>query len=195
MLALKLLAGSALAATSPHLPKPRDAAAARTLIRAIDRFDQTALRRQGAMTVAARAFVAQVKAGCGGDLPASVVNGTPRQQAVVVDIALEGALDLSLDAVHTVNHAALAMSRAFDRVHFSKRALSRGIHLMARIQRLVLKVKPSDLCGDIKAAAAGGFAADPPGTTAFVKVFMRLANRALLPTPELAIRSSPPTSA
>jgi hypothetical protein len=171
MIAVNLLGGSAMAATPPEA---RDVAAARTVIRAITRFDQTALRHEGAMTAAAKALVAQVHAGCAGGLPPSVINGTAQQQAVAFDLVFESAFDLSLDVVHPLGHAALTMAKSLDRVHFSKRAFTRGIHATAKIQRVLLAIRPSDLCGDVKAAAAGGFAADAPGTTAFLKSFESL---------------------
>ena len=62
----------------------------------------------------------------------------------------------------------------FDRVHFSNRAFTHRIHNTGKAQRLLVAIQPSDLCADVKAAAAGGFAADAPGTTAFLKGVDRL---------------------
>lgn len=166
-----VLGVSAMAATAATAPKPQDVTAARTVVGAITRFDQTALRHEGAMTAAAKALVAQAQAGCAGGLPASVINGTAQQQAVAFDLIFESAFDLSLDVVQPLDHAGLTLAKGLDRVHFSKRAFTRGIHTTAKLQRVLLAIKPSDLCGDVKAAAAGGFAADPPGTTAFLKSF------------------------
>lgn len=167
--ALSLLAGSAAAATS--VPKPQDVAAARAVIHAITAFDQTAVRHEGAMIAAAQADVAQVKAQCGGAIPASVVNGSAKQQAVVFDVIFEGVVDLTLDAVHPVHHAGLSLAHAFNHIHFTKPSLTRGIHAIGKLQHSVLSLQPSDLCTDVKAAAANGFTADPPGTTASLTRF------------------------
>jgi hypothetical protein len=162
-IALGLLGGSAMAATPP---KARDVASARSVVSAITRFDQTALRRKGQVTTAARAMVAQVQAGCAGGIPASAVNGTAQQQAVALDLVLEGGLDLSLVIIHPLERPAGALAKRLDHADFSKRALSRGIHQTAKLQRLFLALKPGDVCADVRAAAADGFTADPPGTTA-----------------------------
>jgi hypothetical protein len=191
VIALNLLGASAVAATAPKAPKPRDVAAARVVIGAITRFDRTALGHEAAMTAAAKALVTQVQAGCAGSLPASVINGTAKQQAVAFDLVVEGAFDLSLDVVHPLDHAGLTLAKGLDRAHFSKRAFARGIHATAKIQRVLLALKPSDLCGDIKAAAAGGFAADPPGTTAFLKVFERLDSSSGESIPEILKKVNP----
>ena len=105
VIALNLLGGSAMAAPA-SAPKPQDVKAARTVVRAITRFDQTAVRHEGAMTAAAKALVAQAQAGCAGGIPASIANGTAQQQAVAFDLIFEGAFDLSIDALHPVVHPA-----------------------------------------------------------------------------------------
>jgi hypothetical protein len=162
-----LLGGSAMAA--PTAPKPQDVKAARTVVRAITRFDQTAVRHEGAMTAAVKALVAQAQAGCAGGIPASIAHGTAQQQGVAVDLIFEGAFDLSLDSLHPVAHPGHALSRSLARVHFSKRTFTHDIHAIAKIQSVLLGLKPSDLCADVKAAAANGFTADPPGTTVALK--------------------------
>ena len=174
VVALGLLGGSAVAATPAKAPKPRDVAAARAVIRTLTRYDETAVRHEGVMTAAAKAMVAQVKAGCAGSIPSSIANGTKQQEGVFIDLASEGALDLTVRAIHPLDHAARALSKGFDRVHFSDRAFTRRIHNTGKAQRLLVAIQPSDLCADVKAAAVGGFAADAPGTTAFLKGVDRL---------------------
>jgi hypothetical protein len=168
VIALNLLGGPAMAATPANAPKLRDVTAARAVIHAIGHFDQTALHRQAAMTAAAKALVAQVQAGCAGAIPATIANGTHQQQGVFLDLVFESAFDLTVRAIHPLDHAATALTKGLDRVHFSKRTFTRRIHDTAKAQQLLLAVKPSDLCADVEAAAAGGFAADAPGTTAFL---------------------------
>lgn len=172
-IALNLLGGAAMAAPAAA-PKPHDVKAARTVVRAITRFDETAVRHEGAMTAAAKALVAQTSAGCAGGIPASIANGTAQQQAVAFDLIFEAAFDLSIDSLHPVAHPARALSLSLARVHFSKRAFSQDIHAIAKLQSILLGLKPSDLCADVKAAAANGFTADPTGTTAALKGFARV---------------------
>jgi hypothetical protein len=168
-IALTLAGGVATATAATAKATPQDVAAARAVVSAITRYDQTALGREGAMTGAAQALVAQVQAGCAGGIPAADANGTAQQQSVAFDLVFEGVFDLSLDALHPVHAPALALSHAFDRVHFSNRALTRGVHTIAALERALLAQAPSDLCADVKAADANGFTADPPGTTASLK--------------------------
>jgi hypothetical protein len=170
-IALNLLGGAAMAAAPAKAPKTQDVVAARTVVAAITRFDKTALAREKQITAAANAMVAQVQTGCPGSLPASVLNGTSTQQAVAFDLLFEAAFDLSIDTVAPVRRPGLALAKGLDRAKFSTRAFSRGIHKTATVQRVFVTLTPSDLCGDVNAAAAGGFAADPPGTTAFLKGF------------------------
>jgi hypothetical protein len=184
-IALGLLGGSAMAAIPATAPKPRDVAAARSLIRAMTRYDQTVLQHKGAMAAAAKAMVAQVKAGCAGAITSSPDNGTPRQQAVFFDLVIEGVSDLTIDILHPVDHATTAFANGLDRVHISKRLLTRGIHATAKAQRGFVSVKPSDFCADVKVAVAGGFAADAPGTTDFLKILQRATSSSAKPVPNL----------
>ena len=170
VVALNLLGGSALAAAPAKAAKPGDVTSARAVVRDFTDFDQTAIRREGAMTAAAKALVAQVSAGCAGAIPSSIQSATKKQQAVYIDIVLEAAFDLTLRVIHPVGHAALTLSNRIDRIHFSARKFTRGLHGTANAQKALLAITPSDLCSDVKAAAAGGFEADAPGTTAFLKV-------------------------
>jgi hypothetical protein len=190
-IALNLLGGAAMAAAPAKAPKIRDVAAARTVVRAITRFDRTALGRQSQMIAAAKAVVAQVQAGCPAGLPSSVLNGTSTQRAVALDLLFEAAFDLSIDVVRPLRHPALALAAGLERATFSKRGFSRSIHQTATVQRVIVTLKPSDLCGDIKAAAAGGFAADPPGTTAFLNGFQSAASGAGLSVPEIIKKTKP----
>jgi hypothetical protein len=191
VIALNLLGGSAMAATPAKAPKPRDVAAARALIRTVAGFDEAALRHEGAMTAAAKALVAQVQAGCPQAIPSSALNGTKQQQNVTFDLSLEGAFDLSLDVLHPLHDAAQALSNGLGRVHFSKRAFTRAIHATGHGQSAIEAVKPSDLCANVKTAAAGAFAADPPATTAFLKVLHDAAHSTALAIPDMLKKVGP----
>ena len=121
----------------------------------------------------------------------AVANGTARQQAIAFDVVFEGVLDLSLDVVHPLRHAGLTLAKGLDRAHFSNRTFTRGVHVTAKLQRVILAIKPSDLCGDVKAAAAGGFTSDPPGTTAFLKKFSGEITGPPQPIPETLTKLGP----
>lgn len=174
VVALNLLGGYALAAAPAKAPKPQDVKAARTVIRALTRFDQSSLRHEGAMTAAARATVAQVKAGCPGGIPASLANGTEKQQSVAFDVIFESAFDLTLNVNRPLAAATVSLSKRLAHVHFATRTLTRGIRQVAKLEGVLLKIKPSDLCADVKAAGANGFTADPPGTNRFLDSFARV---------------------
>jgi hypothetical protein len=187
VVALNLLGGSAFAAA----PKARDVTSARALVTVITRFDQTALTHESQLNAAAKAGVAHVQASCPGSIPSSVAHGTPKQQAVAFDLVLEGSVDLSVTAMQPIHHAALALAQGLGRTHFSQRTFSHQLHATATIQRRFVTLVPSDFCGDVKAAAAGGFAADPPGTTAFLKRVQRLASSSQVEVPAILKKLGP----
>lgn len=101
------------------------------------------------------------------------------------EAVVAGGFDLTLDSLHPIDRAALALSHSLDRIHFTAGKLTRGIHATAKAQRAILALKPSDLCGDVKAAAAGGFTADPPGTTAFLAALGRMISGSAEPLPNV----------
>ena len=173
--AVAALSGSAIAAPSTA-PKPRDVAAARSVVSALTRFDQEALARRGAVTAAAKAAVAQAQTGCASAIPRSAQDGTGTQQAVVQDLLSEGALDVSLAVNHPLAGPLRTVATRLAAAHFSSRALTRGFQNTARANRLVLSLTPTDLCADVKAAAASGFDSDPPGTRAALKHVSTLAS-------------------
>ena len=185
LVALNLLGGPAMAARPSAAPDPQNVKAARAVVRVMTRFDETALHREGAMTAAASAMVAQVKAGCAGGIPASLANGTKQQQSIVFDLLFEGAFDLSLDVDGPIDAATVNLTNRLDHIRFATRDLTRGIHQVARLERVLIGVKPSDLCADVKAAGANGFTADPPGTKRFLNNFGRLIDAAIGPTPKV----------
>ena len=166
--AVAALGGPAIAATSTA-PKPRDVAAARSMVTALTRFDQEALARENAVTAAAKAAVAQVQTGCPGAIPKSAQDGTGTQRAVVQDLLTEGALDVSLAANEPLAGPLRVVATRLAGAHFSSRALSRAFSRTAQANRFVLSLRPTDLCADVTAAAADGFDADPTATTSALK--------------------------
>lgn len=168
VVAVAALGGPAVAAPATA-PKPRDVAAARSVVSALERFDQEALARRSSVTAAAKAAVAQVQAGCPGAIPKSAQEGTGTQQAVVQDLLTEGALDVSLAANQPLAGPLRVVATRMAGAHFSSRGLSLAFRRTAQANRFVLSLRPTDLCADVTAAAAAGFDADPPATTSALK--------------------------
>lgn len=185
VLALGVLAGPAMAAAPAAAPNPQNVKAARAVVRDETRYNETALRRGGAMTAAARAMVAQVKAGCAGGIPASLASGTKKQQAVVFDLLFEGAFDLSLAVDRPIEAPTVNLSKRLAHIRFATRAFTRGIRQVAKMDRVLIGFAPSDLCTDVKAAGANGFTADPPGTKRILKSLGRLLETAIAPAPKV----------
>ena len=95
-----------------------------------------------------------------------------QQQAVAFDLVFEGVVDLSLaPSIRSITpRLSLANGLQPRPLHQDRRSRA-GIHAIAKLQHALLTLPSSDLCADVKAAAANGFAADPPGTTASLKRF------------------------
>jgi hypothetical protein len=150
-------------------PNPRDVTAARRLIAAETRFDRAFLAHRAAIAKAGKGYATMVKTRCPGALPESVaVHGTPRQRSVVKDLVKEAALGLFAADTRSVIGAERRFVHAVNRVHFTRPSL---IIAAASIAQGSKPVMPgTDLCADVKSAAAAGFTADPPGTARAVRV-------------------------
>ena len=155
--------GPAVAVASA--PTRQDVATARSVIKAVAAYDQAALARQAPATAAAKTEVAQVKAGCAGAIPASAINGTGTQQSVVSDLLAEASLDVSLAVNQPLLRPLRTVARSLGAARFSSRSLSSAFQETARVNHFVTTLSPTDLCADVKAAAADRFNADPPATT------------------------------
>jgi hypothetical protein len=191
VVALTGLGGAAVAATSVKAPERQDVAAARSVITALGRFDQAALDRQSAATSAAKAAVASVQRGCDGAIPKSAQNGTGTQQSVVQDLLAEASLDVSLAVNRPLSRPLRDVAASLGAAHFSSRSLSRAFEETSRLNHFVTTLSPTDLCADVKAAAAGHFDADPPATTTALKHISFLSSSHALSLAEIPGKLAP----
>jgi hypothetical protein len=162
----------ALIASSPAAakpPNPQDVTASRRLIAAETRFDRAFLAHRAAITEAGKGYATMIKTRCPGALPESVaVQGTRRQRGVVKDLVTEAALGLFAAETRSVTGAERRFVRAVNRIHFTQLSLIIAAASIAEGSKPV--VLGTDLCADVKSAAAGGFATDPPGTAGAVRL-------------------------
>lgn len=171
---------SAQAARRAKPPKRSDIAAARALVAAQTGFFAAGLATRREATSDVNAFIGHVKAQCPNALPATLLDGGGPKRNVYTQLFTEASYDAGLAALTAEGDAIASEARALDRIHFSKRAVTRDVRNLARSQRASIALAPSDVCADIAAAAAGGFAMVPPGTTQFVS---RVLNALAQPAP------------
>jgi hypothetical protein len=159
---------SAQAGAGAKPPNRGDVAAARALIAAQTHYFAAGLatRREAKADVAAA--IAQIKHQCPNALPASLLDAGEAQRTVYKQLFTEGAIDIALAELQPVGDATTTDAEALDRIHFSKRGVNRDIRELARSQRAEVALAPSDLCGDIKVAADGGYMHVPPASTRFI---------------------------
>jgi hypothetical protein len=163
--------GGARAAGTSHRAKPpkqADVAAARRLLGIQTRYYKAGLATRREATADVNSALAQIKQECPHSVPDALLQGTQAQRAVWMALFTEAADDLALAEVQPLDDATATEARELDRLHFSKRAVNRDLRQFSHALRLSLTVAPSDLCADVKAAAAGGFRTVPAPTTAFV---------------------------
>jgi hypothetical protein len=159
---------SANAAVKVKPPSHRDVLAARALIQAQAGFYKAGLATRRETTAAVDAQVTDVKQACAAALPATLLDGGTAKRTVYRQLFTEGSFDLGLVALRPIGDAIASEVRALDRIHFSRRAVNRDLRELARSQRASLMVEPTDLCADIKAAAAGGSTIVPAPTTQLI---------------------------
>jgi hypothetical protein len=124
-----------------------------------------ATRREARADV--NAALAQIKATCPQSIPNALLDGTRAQRDLWNQLFNEAADDIALAELQPLGDATSNLAQRLDRLHFSRRAVDRDLRQMSHALRLSLTLAPSDLCTDLKAAAANGFTAVPPATTAF----------------------------
>ena len=172
--ALFLPVGSAQAAAKAKPPRHSDVVAARALIAAQDRFYEAGLRTRRETTADVDAQIAEFRQQCGGALPATLLDGGQAKRTIYQQLFTEGSFDLGLVALQPVGDAIASEARALDRVHFSRRAVTRDVHELASSQRASLTVAPSDLCAHIEDAAQAGFTGVPAGSMQFINQVQNL---------------------
>jgi hypothetical protein len=151
------------APASAHVPNPQDVTAARRPIAAETRFDRAILAHRAAITWAGKGYAAMVRTRCPGALPETVAaHGTSTQRRVAKDLLTEAALGLYAADTRSVTGAERRFVHALNRVHFTQLSLIIAAASVAEGSEPV--TLGTNLCADVKAAAKGGFATDPPGT-------------------------------
>jgi hypothetical protein len=159
--------GGARAAARAKAPRAADVAAARRLIAAQTSYYQAGMATRREAKADVNAALAQIKATCPQSIPNSLLDGTPAQRDLWMQLFGEAADDVALAEVQPLDDATTTLAQRLDRLHFSRGAVNRDLRQLSHALRLSLTLAPSDLCTDLKAAAANGFTAVPAATTAF----------------------------
>lgn len=158
-------------------PSAADGAAAKRFVSVETRFLHRATSQRAAERAAGAAFLSRVSKGCAGAIPASVAKtATPAQGTVVASLAVEADFDLAAAVQHPLSPAVHAELSALRRLHFTRSAIDRDLASGIKAERAALAVKPTDLCADVKAAAAGDFDAVPAATRRFLNTVRKLAS-------------------
>jgi hypothetical protein len=155
-----LLPASALARPNDRLATKRFLAATTVWLRAVD-------ANETASEAAVNAFIGHLGATCPSTL-ASDPNGTTAQQNVSDTFLVEAGLELGLTQLHARQTPALAFAGRLDALRWNDKRVGRAVASTVRQGRLSLALSPPDLCSEVAAAAAGGFAKVPPATAAFL---------------------------
>jgi hypothetical protein len=150
--------------------KPRshgDVVAARRLIAIQTRYYQAGMATRPQTRADVKAALAQMKATCPKSIPNALLAGSAAQRDLWMQLFGEAAGDVVLAEFRPLGDATATTAGRLDRLQFSRRAVNRDLRQLSQALRLSLTLTPSDLCADIKTAAAGGFTALPPATKAF----------------------------
>lgn len=166
-----LVVSAPAAAATP--PSRHDVRSARRFIADLTGFYQAGLDTRRQATADVNASIELVKGMCPKVVPAAAANGTKRQQMVATKMFAEAAYDIGLVATFPIDAAALREAAGLERLHFSTRRADRDARQIAVGQRLTVAIRPSDLCGDLTAAAADDYRRVPTGTTRFLAAVTR----------------------
>jgi hypothetical protein len=125
-----------------------------------------AIAAHGRIAPAVDVVIARVVSGCPGALAAT---GEPTAaQDRTRDALFNEAYDaVSLAFLAPVRSEFPTFARGVGRLHWTLHSLDRAVATSVRGGLGLLALVPPDVCADIAAAAASGFAAIPAGTTAF----------------------------
>jgi hypothetical protein len=165
------------ASAASSAPRPRDVKATRQLVGDLRGYYSQGYAKRHRLSSAINAALAQISAGCSGDLPSSLATGVPAQRAVFTELIEEGSYDLAIATVTPLNRADVSISKRLDRLHWSKGKLNTGVRDIAQELRGQVGLQPTDFCADVKAAQAAGDTTVPPATTQFLATFKRFASK------------------
>ncbi len=180
-LALPLTAIGLLLGGSPALAAGGDAGATAAYVRANYALVANAHAKQGAAEAALQSLLARVRREC-----PNVVAGSPQNEASEkLTFELVGAMRLS--ALKPISGAIAAYARAVSGLRWSDAALTREVHAYARELLTQSRIPVPDLCAELRAWKATGYASLPPGTLPFDKAYYAVyVGIGLLPTRRLA---------
>ena len=162
------------AGAAATVTRARDVTATTRFITAVTRYYRTALADRSRQTAGADALVAQVTAGCPGQLPSSLAHGTAQQQAVYVQLLTEAGVDLGLSYTHTLRGALAAQDRVFAKLRWSTSRVNGELSRERAVIHASRTITPTSLCTDVKAAAASGDTTVPAATTRLVSAAARV---------------------
>ena len=162
-----LLAGVLVLVTAqaPAFGSQADVAATRSYVQA----NYALVRSAGAGLGPARAAYRDVLRRARAQCPGAAANSPQNPESTQLSYEIIGAMVSA--AVRTNVPAATSFARTAERLHWSNRALTRTVHTYAANVKTMATIAPPDLCGDIKAWVASGYATLSPHTVTFDQRF------------------------
>ncbi len=158
---LAALALALAAAPSAALAKPGDAAATRAYIRADYTLVRAARAHLAAGNAALKGLVRQITGQC----PLAAAESPQNHDSEQLSNEVVGAM--TVVAYRPDAAAMVAFARAVGGLHWSNRALTRTVGTYATQLKGLATLATPDVCGDVKAWAAGGYRALPASTVQF----------------------------
>ena len=168
---LTLALPSAALATSPDISSTSE------FVAASSRVERVTLASLSQEQAAVNALISHVKSTCPGAVPARLKTGTAAQQRAWDALSGEALAELTLALIDPVRPAEERAIAAVAPLRWTGSTLNRQIAAFVQGGRAALALHPPDVCAQVRAAAASGFAVVPPATTTFLRHY-----RAALPS-------------
>ena len=165
-------AASARSAAPDASPSGRDVRSARKLIAAESGYYEAGLRTRLRARAGINATIALLKGLCPNVIPAEAVDASRRHQKVARRVFFEVNANLELAESAPLVPAGLHEAATLDRLRFRSARATRDARELARSRRLIAAVRPSDVCSDLRAAAADHYNHVPSGTRRFLSRFV-----------------------
>jgi hypothetical protein len=135
----------------------------RAYLRASDAYALSTYREINAMVVAIDAQANAIAGQC-----PSVLTYAPRDEAFE-ELGEEASISLWSEAMTAVRSPALRFVGSIERLAWSNRRLTRLVHGEVVEERATVELRPPDLCIQIQAWKAGGYASLPPESSDFLR--------------------------
>ena len=162
---LLLAIAFAVSAQAPALAGASDSSTTHAYIQANYALVQYAANRLGTARTLLEGVLNKVKADC----PSAAVGSPQDAESTQVSNEIIGAMVVA--AIHPALPEINVYLRVAGHSQWSSRALTRAVHAYAAQLRTMSTLAPPNLCGDIKAWAAGGFHSLPASTIQFDQRF------------------------